>query len=215
MPKIKTATIIILSIFILSAIIFFLPTEQILSKIPYLNQFYNNTTVTVTSRNSKVEVFLGSKSYGETPVSISDLSPGEYTFKLKRLTDVSEAYEVRYVQIDLARNTEAIIDLEVGPENISAGYILYYTKSPVTDGKGYLSLVSEPNDATVYIDGEYANKAPINAYLTNPQSYTIKVSKTGYENLEFPVIVREGYNLNIKTYLFPIPININEKIDEK
>ncbi|HRI05612.1 MAG TPA: PEGA domain-containing protein [Candidatus Dojkabacteria bacterium] len=211
MPNLKTAIIIILAVFVISIGVFFIPFDDILARLPYISEFYNNTTITITSRNAKSEVFLDSKSYGETPVTISDLKPGRYTFKLTRITDVSGAYEDRYIDIDLERNTEAVIDLEIGPNNLSSGYILYYTKSPVSNGKGYLSVNTDPADATVYIDGEYADKAPINAYMANPKSYSVKVSKTGYENVEFPVIVREGYNLNVKVNLFPIPINIEEQ----
>lgn len=213
MPKLKTAIIILLTVFVISLGVFFIPFEDLFAKLPYVNQFYNNTTITITSKNAKSEVFLDSKSYGETPVTISDLEPGRYTFKMTRITDNSDAYQDRFIDIDLERNTEAVIDLEIGPDNLSSGYILYYTKSPVSNDKGYLSVNTEPNDATVYIDGEYADKAPINAYMANPKSYTLKVNKTGYENVEFPVIVREGYNLNVKVNLFPIPINIEEQSD--
>lgn len=208
MPKFKTAIIITVSILALSGLFFFLPVNDLLYRLPYFNQFYNNTTITITTKNSKAQVFIDSKDYGETPVTISDLPPSEYTIRLKRITETEDAYEDRFIQIDLERNTEAVIEMEVGPENISAGYVLYYTKSPVSNDKGYLSINSDPNDATVYIDGEYADKAPINAYIANPKSYTLKLVRNGYENLEFPVIVRAGYNLNIKTFLFPIPINI-------
>jgi hypothetical protein len=210
MPKIKTATIIIVSILAISSLLFFLPVKELLYRLPYINQFYNNTTVSVTTKNSKAEVFIGSKSYGETPVVISDLPADEYTFRLKRISDVSDAYEDRFIQIDLERNTEAVIELEIGPESISSGYVLYYTKSPVKNDKGYLSINTQPENATVYIDGEYADKSPLNAYIANPKSYDLRITNQGYENVEFPVIVRKGYNLNVKAFLFPIPINISD-----
>lgn len=215
MPKLKTATIILIGIIVLSLAIFLIPFEELFSKLPYVNQFYNNTTVTITSKNSKNEVFLDSKSYGETPVTISDLEPGRYTFKLKRISDIQGAYEERFVDIEIERNTEAVIELEIAPDSVASGYVLYYTKSPVKNDKGYISVVSDPSDALIYIDGEYASKSPINAYLTNPKSYTIKINQTGYEGLEFPVIVTEGYNLNIRAFLLPIPIIIDEKTDEQ
>ncbi|KKR05528.1 MAG: WD40-domain containing protein [candidate division WS6 bacterium GW2011_GWF2_39_15] len=210
MPSLKTATILIVLAVLIIVAALFVPFEKLVSQIPYLNQFYNNTTVTITARKGKAEVFLESKSYGETPVTISDLKPGEYRFRLKRVSDVTDAYEDRFVQIELERNTEAIIDLEIAPENITSGYILYYTESPKNNDKGYLSVTTEPEEATVYIDGEYASRAPINAYLANPKSYTLKINKSGYEDLEFPIVVEEGYNLNVKAYLFPIPIEIKE-----
>lgn len=210
MPKLRTAIIIVVAILAFTVGIFFLPTDRILSNIPYLNQFYNNTTVTITSRKGKVEVFLKDKSYGETPVTISDLENGNYTFKLVRKSDISDVYDERYIDIDLERNTEAIIDLEVGPENMTSGYILYYTNSPIKNDKGYISINSQPSDTSVYLDGDFTSRTPINALLANPKSYTIKLTKSGYEDLEFPAIVREGYNLNIRAFLFPIPIDINQ-----
>ncbi|HVX92758.1 MAG TPA: PEGA domain-containing protein [Candidatus Dojkabacteria bacterium] len=209
----KTATIIIIGILIvlaISATAFFLPSQQILNSIPIFRDLYNNTTLTVNSNNGKAEVFIGDKKYGETPVSISDLQPGQYTVTIKRISDKADLYSERNIEVDLQKNTEAIINIEVGPDNTNYGYVLYYTQSPEKNSqKGYLTVNSSLADTTAFVDGAYLNALPINAQFLKPKSYTLKVTKDGYQDLEVPIVVRGGYNLNVNAYLFPIPIKIS------
>ena len=40
----------------------------------------------------------------------------------------------------------------------------------------------------------------------NDGEYQIKVEAGGYQEIQIPVFVREGYQLNLKIYQFPIPI---------
>jgi hypothetical protein len=209
----KTATIIIiviLAILAICAIAFFLPSQQILNNLPVFRDLYNNTTLTVNSNNGKAEVFIGDKKYGDTPVSISDLQPGQYTVKLKRITENSDVYPERNIEVDLQKNTEAIINIEIGPDNTNYGYVLYYTQSPEKNSqKGYLTVNSSLTETTAFLDSEYLNPLPINVQFLQPKSYTLKVTKDGYQDLEVPIEVRGGYNLNVNAYLFPIPIKIN------
>ncbi len=208
----KTATIIIiviLIVFAISAIAFFLPFQQILNNIPIFKTLYNNTTLTVNTNNGKADVIISGKDYGETPVSISDLVPGQYTVTLKRISDTPGIYTDRNIAIDLQKNTEAVINIEIGPDTTNYGYVLYYTQSPEQNSqKGYLTVTTALPDTTAFIDNVYLNNLPINAQYLLPKSYTLKVTKAGYQDLEIPIIVRGGYNLNVNAYLFPIPIKI-------
>ncbi len=213
MKKLKSATILILITVILASLLYFIPTEKIVSNIPFLKDFYNNTTITVTSPNSKNEVIINGKNYGETPLTLSNFSAGEYEIVLKRVSTNVSFYKTRKFNIDIERNTEVIIDIEIGPADSTAGYLLYYTKSPTSKDKGYLTVQNSPSTSNLFLDSEFLNKTPVNAQSLNSKEYQLKLSESGYEDLQFPVIVRDGFNLNVRSYQFPIPINI-ESSDE-
>ena len=73
MKKIKTAIIIIVSIVVLSVLFYFFPPSKLIGKLPFLNRFYNNTTLEVVVQNGKAKVQINEKDEGETPVTIEDL----------------------------------------------------------------------------------------------------------------------------------------------
>jgi hypothetical protein len=210
MKKLKTAIIVLLVLLLIALGYFFIPVDKILGNLPLLKELYNNTSIIVNSRNGKAEVIINGKNYGETKVELSGLQEGQYDIVLKRVSENVDFYKTRNYKIDLPRNTQAIIDLEIGPADATSGYILYYTQSPATDGSGYITIQNTPEDASVFLDGEFLAKTPINAYTLKEKDYQVKISATGYEDLTFPIVVREGYNLNVRSYLFPVPINIEE-----
>lgn len=209
MNKVKTAIIIITSLLLIGILVFFLPTEKILSNIPLFKNLYNNTTILISTKVGKATVMINGEDYGETPTTISDLEPGSYTITMEKITEGDSFYKPHNFTIDLTRNTEAIIDVEIGPGDIISGYILYYTPSPKTSGEsGYLSIQSTPKSADVYIDSDFFSTVPISARQLKAGDYQLQILANSYDELSLPIIIREGYNMNITTYQFPIPINL-------
>lgn len=211
MNTVKTAIIILILLIAVSLIVYFIPFDKALSYIPYFNKLYNNTSLTVNSKNGKSTVSVNGKDYGQTPVTITDLNSGEYDVVLTRISESKDSYQPLNVRITLEKGAESIIDMEIGPSGIAAGYILYYTKSLTSsNNSGLITLLSQPEDSNIYIDDEILGKAPIKATKLNAKNYQIKISKQGYEDLSFPVIVRNGYNLNIQTTLYPLPTTLKK-----
>jgi hypothetical protein len=206
----KIALIIVVAIIIISIILYFLPLGKILSNIPLIKSFYNNTSIEIITEKGKAQVAINNKDYGQTPTTIENLPEGRYTIELKKIADDNTFYKKQIFEIELAKNTSARIDLEIGPEDILNGTILYYTSVPhTTSGKGLVTITSSATDAKVYVDKEYIGNAPITNLELKDNQYQIKVSATGYEDIEIPVFVRAGYQLNLKTYHFPIPVNFD------
>ncbi len=206
----KTTLIIVIAIITISIILYFLPLGKILSNLPLIKSFYNNTSIEIITEKGKAFVAINGKDYGQTPTTIENLPEGKYTIELKKIADDNTFYEKQIFEVELAKNTSARIDLEIGPANILNGTILYYTSVPhTTSGKGLISVTSSATDAKVYIDKEYIGNAPINNLEEKDNQYQIKVSANGYEDIEIPVFVRAGYQLNLKTYHFPIPVNFD------
>lgn len=206
----KTVLIIAVAVIVLSIILYFLPLEKILSNLPLINKFYNNTTLEVITERGKAQIWVNGKDYGQTPTTIVDLPEGKYTVELKKIANDDTFYDKQSFEIELAKNTSARIDLEIGPDNVLNGTILYYTAIPKTSSKtGLLAITSSANNAKVYVDKEYLSTTPISNIELKDNQYQVKVTAQGYEDIEIPVFVRTGYQLNLKTYHFPIPVNFD------
>ena len=206
----KTVLIVAIAIIVVSIILYFLPLGEILGKIPFIKMIYNNTSIEIISEKGKAQVAIDGKDYGQTPTTIENLQEGKYTVELKKIADDGTFYEKQIFEVELAKNTSARIDLEIGPENILNGTILYYTSVPYTSsGKGLVTVISSATDAKVYIDKEYVGNAPLSNLELKDNQYQIKVSAQGYEDIEIPVFVRTGYQLNLKAFHFPIPVNFD------
>jgi hypothetical protein len=201
-------TVLIIAIIIaISIILYFLPLGKILENIPLIKSFYNNTSIEIITEKGKAQVTIDDKDYGQTPTTVEDLPEGIYTIALKKIAEDNTFYQKQVFEVELAKNTSARIDLEIGPEDILNGTILYYTSVPHTSpGKGLVTITSSATDAKVYIDKEYFGNTPLSNLELKDNQYQIKVSATGYEDIEIPVFVRVGYQLNLKTYHFPIPV---------
>ncbi len=206
----KTVLIIVITILVVSVILYFLPLGKILGNIPFLNVFYNNTSMEIIVEKGKAQVQVNDKDYGQTPVTIENLKEGKYTVELSKIANDDTFYENQTFEVEISKNTSARIDVEIGPENILNGTILYYTEAANAErGKGLLTITSSADDAKIYIDQEYIGTSPVTNLVLSDNQYQIKVSAKGFEDIEIPVFVRSGYLLNLKTYHFPIPVNFD------
>ena len=207
MRKLKTTLIIIFSIIALSILIYFLPPEGLISKIPFINRFYSNTVLEIISINGKTKVSINGKDYGETPLTINDLNQGDYTVELERVSDTENFYKKQTFNIQLSKNTTSRIEIEIGPAGILHGSILYYTpQSNLDRNSGTLSVLCDIDESKVYLDRDYVKQTPLIAKELSAKEYDLEVSATNYENLEIPILIENGYLLNVKVFLFPIPV---------
>jgi len=206
----KTVLIIVITILVVSIILYFLPLGKILGNIPLLNMFYNNTSMEIIVEKGKAQVQINDKDYGQTPVTVENLKEGKYIVELSKIADDDTFYENQTFEVEISKNTSARIDIEIGPDNILNGTILYYTEATNTQrGKGLVTITSSVEEAKVYVDKEYLGTSPIANLELADNQYQVKVSAQGYEDVEIPVFVRTGYLLNLKTYHFPIPVNFD------
>ena len=215
MKKLKTVLIVILAIIATSILIYFLPTDGIANKIPFLNRLYRNTTLEVITINGKAKVYIDEKEYGETPLTINDLAPGEYNIELEKISDSENFYQKQSFTINLTKNTTSRMELEIGPAGILHGAILYYTpQNNLEKSHGEISILCDIENSKVYLDKEYIKKSPVIADILTAKEYELEITADGYDNLTIPLLVEEGYLLNVKTYLFPIPITFEDTNNE-
>lgn len=212
MKKNKTALITIFLILGISILLYFIPINQLIGKLPFINRFYNNTTLEITTKAGVARVWINGKDYGETPTNIEDLPEGSYLVELQKVVEEEAFYRKHSFQIELTRNTSARIDLEIGPEDLLHGTILYYTPIRTASNEGFLTVISNVDDSRVFLDGEFLKVSPITNLGLRESQYEIKVLAPGHEEVKVPVLLRNNYVLNLKTFHFPIPVKF-ESID--
>lgn len=84
---------------------------------------------------------------------------------------------------------------------ITKGYRLSPESGTIT-GTGIISVNSEPDQASVYLDGHLTTATNANINSLVPKSYDLKIVKEGYITWEKKVDVREGLVTQIKATLF-------------
>jgi len=210
----KTAIIIVGSILLLSILFYFIPINSIIGSLPIIKRFYNNTTLEIVLQNGKAKIWINGKEYGETPQEIEDLKEGEYIIELEKIASGETFYKKQTFKIPLYKNTSSRIDLEIGPEDILHGSIIYYSPEPkISNSEGFLTATSNADNAKLYVDGEYLENLPITEVKLQENQYQVKISALGYEDVEIPLIIRKGYLLNLKAFNFPIPVNFDNVED--
>ncbi len=209
MNKSVKIILIILAFLGLGILLHFGVFEKLLSYTPFVKNLYNNSVLTINTRNGIAEVTINGQEYGQTPQSISNLPEDKYLVELEKITEEKDTYKKQSFYIELFRNTEAIVDIEIGPDDFKSGHILYYSDMGKSLNKnGALTIRSDINDYEVLINDDKVSKDKLFSYQLKPNEYKIKVISNGYESLEFPIIIREGFNLNVRVYLLPIPIKL-------
>ncbi len=209
MKKLKTAIIIILTILLFSGLFYFFPPKKLVGKLPFLNKFYNNTTIEIVTQKGKAKVWIDGKDYGETPVTVEDLPEGKYLVEMEKIAPKDTFYKKHSFNVELSKNTSARIDIEIAPEDLLHGTILYYSPIRTSTGKGYLTVTGNSKDSKIYINSDFINRSELANIELDIGEHQIKVESEGYEEIEIPVFVREDYQLNLKIYQLPIPISLD------
>lgn len=207
MKKNRIALITIFLILAVSVLLYFIPINQLIGKLPFVNRFYNNTTLEISTKAGVAKIWINGEDYGETPASIEDLPEGSYLIELQKIVDEEAFYKKHSFQIELTRNTSARIDLEMGPEDLLHGVILYYTPIRTPSDEGFLTVISNVDNSRIFLDGEFLKVSPITNLGLREGQYEIKVLAPGHEEVEIPVLLQNNYVLNLKTFLFPIPVD--------
>lgn len=85
---------------------------------------------------------------------------------------------------------------------LAKGYIFSPSDRTVA-GTGIITITSEPDSASVYVDGHLTTATNATISTLSPKKYSIKVTKEGFIPWEREVEVREGIVTPLKLTLFP------------
>jgi hypothetical protein len=85
---------------------------------------------------------------------------------------------------------------------LAKGYT-FSTKEGAIVGTGIVSITSQPEGASVYIDGHLTTATNATIDHLSPKEYDVKIIKDGFIPWEKKVEVKEGLVSDLKITLFP------------
>lgn len=199
--RITLFTVIFITIAVLTAL--FRPWQYI----PNLPLLESGTALTVNSPIGKAEIYLDGKKIGETPFSSENLSAGDYSLEIRRISAEPDFYEPVTKQIHLEPNTRTFIEAEIGPGvQFSSVILMYYTRNSMDGSSIYIDTT--PKGSTITIDDTKFGESPVASNKLSPGKHTITVNRVGYNELETAIIAREGYTLIAEFQLMAQPIDL-------
>ena len=145
--------------------------------------------ISILSEPSDATVFLNEKQVGKTPFEDKNLEVGDYIVKLEK---EKASWQGR---VRLTASAVTIVNRDLASDQASsAGEILNLEK-----GKG-LTIISNPTEANVEIDGKSYGKTPITVNV-GAGGHTILVSHANYLNRSINADLPENFNLIVSVDL--------------
>jgi hypothetical protein len=175
----------------------------------------------VYSLGGDIKVFIDSEEKGivkteDAYLEIFPIETGIHEVKLSRVSKDESFYEPLQRSISFVKGFETIISWELGPtEESSSGWILYAQESENKLGYAKLDITCSNDPCDVLIDDERKLLTPIvSEELKLDKQHIFKVSKDGYQDLDFEVLSEEsedrqqldGYELFLNVNLYEIPL---------
>jgi TonB family protein len=152
------------------------PPEQILGQL------------SVTSEPAGATVMIGDEKKGVTPLQLADLPVGKYSILVKL-----QGYEDFKQDVELT-NEQSKLDLPVTLKAIDPSQI-----------KGSVRIVSIPDGADVYLDGQVIGKTPFRWKNATPGDQNLVFKKEGYQDRAVTVPVIGNKTTSFETQLAEIP----------
>lgn len=145
--------------------------------------------ISILSDPTEAIVFLDGKEVGKTPFESTNLEVKEYTVKLEKDKASWQG------KLKLNTGTVVVIKRDIASDSASsAGEILSLNR-----GKG-ITIISNPSDAAVEIDGRIIGNTPITADVATGE-HTILVSHTNYLNRSIKADLPVNFNLTVSVDL--------------
>ncbi len=138
-----------------------------------------------------------------SPVNISEYGSASYTFNVN--VDNTASTGVKTIDLELD-----YIDtgwLNIGDYPHSKSYVMTFNVIP---NYGTLYVESNPSGAEVYIDGYYEGTTPLTIPNILPGTYTVKITKDGYNDYYESVYISPGASKILNAKLNSIYASSNE-----
>ncbi len=189
--KMKTKVLIV-GVIVLAVPLFILLTG---GSLPFLSG-KKKAALQITSI-PKAKVFLNDIHQGSTPFKKEDLKPQEYKIKLEPEGGLP-SWEAR---VNIVSGMMTVIAREFSTsEALSSGLVL--TLEKITDKeKAGLTVITDPDNSIVNLDGEPRGFSPINLSNLKAGSHILLVSSPGFKEKTQEIQLFEGYKLNASVKL--------------
>lgn len=145
-------------------------------------------------------VFINDQDLGSTPYSDKNIKPGEYTIRL-----VPDPGEIELqpwettITLDAAVTT--IINRTFASNETEATSYTLQLRPDVDKSKAFISVVSDPDTASITIDSTSHGFTPVSKIELVPGGHNVDVSSPGFKSISISVNLIEGYNLIVNANL--------------
>jgi len=157
------------------------------------------------------QIFLNEKNLGQTPFEGEKILPGEYLLRL--LPEETASFSAWERKIKLNPRLLTYVNYLFGAtEKDSAGEILTLEKTG--SGKGEIVVVSDPDGASVFIDGKEQGAAPKALSGFEKGEHQISISFPGYHARSFTVKTWTGHKLLVSVKLAAVVKEVPPKASE-
>ena len=181
----------------------------------------NYASLKVYSLGGDMKVFLDDEDKGviksQDPfLEIFPIESGKHNVRLKRVTSDESFYPDFEREVDFAKGFDTVIGCEIGPtKESSSNWLIYAQQTNNNNGAALVNITSDIENCNVIFNDSDTQTIPVQSKSIGlDQQYNIKVSKEGYQDLEFQILPEEqeardrldGYILYIEVNLYKIPI---------
>lgn len=180
----------------------------------------------INSLAGEMEVYIDSQSIGKvtpesSPFILDRLVPGEHLITIKRTGEFASTYSTFNRLLSFEESSAVVISYNIGPDEVfSEGHVIYTTKKENPSGDSMLNINLNIEDFNFAYDGMSLEKIEGKSKsisLDFNSQHTIKISKTGYESLEFSILPEtqtdrdklKGADLNVDVQLMLQPVEVN------
>ncbi len=153
-------------------------------------------------------VYLGEKELGKTPLKNQNITPGQYSLRILPDDTTLSPYEA---SVDLKSAATTILSRTLGTTSLdSYGYTLSLLPDQVDIAT--LSVVSDPDTASLTLDGVPTGFTPLSKREVSAGSHEISVGTPGYTLQKISVNAAVGYNLIVSVKLKAEPIALSASL---
>jgi hypothetical protein len=180
--------------------------------------------LTVNSLAGEIEVFLDNQSVAKvtpevSPFILDRVTPGEHLVTIKRTGDFASTYSSLNKLLTFEENSSVVITYNIGPDEVfSEGHIIYTTKKE-GDVNSKLNISVNTDEFNFTYDGLPVEKVKgknKTLDLDFNSQHTIKISKSGFESLEFTILpetqeerdLLKQFDLNVEVQLMLQPVEV-------
>ncbi|OGC50914.1 hypothetical protein A2716_02670 [candidate division WWE3 bacterium RIFCSPHIGHO2_01_FULL_40_23] len=164
--------------------------------------FWGQSGLSVSVSYGDAEVYFDDSKLGNTPYQSWEVKPGSHLVKVKGPLN---SYEATIPFTTNSREVpQVVINRDLGiSRSFSSGQNFWIDYK---DLSSKISLVSEPSQATVFIDDAEVGKTPYSSSVLSDGEYDLRVEKAGFEPQTARVKIKKNYKLNVSVQLFLIPV---------
>jgi len=139
----------------------------------------SRATLDITSEPAGASVFIDEDSRGVTPLQKLEATVGEHALRVQKA-----GYQVHRAPLKIEGRSPEPVHVVLKPTE-----------------HGVLVVASKPDGASVHLDGEYRGNTPLRLEDLEPQTYSLRLSKTNFADWSQEVTLKPKETLTVEAVL--------------